>query len=54
MRRAENCLISVGVSEKRKQHMSLEQALHLADEDMYVSKHSSRHYSGSSDYLVQS
>ncbi|HCE2130778.1 GGDEF domain-containing protein [Vibrio parahaemolyticus] len=46
--------ISVGVSEKRKQHMSLEQALHLADEDMYVSKHSSRHYSGSSDYLVQS
>ena len=34
--------ISVGVSTKRERSVSLEQALHLADEDMYSSKQASR------------
>ncbi|MFZ3442508.1 GGDEF domain-containing protein [Vibrio harveyi] len=34
--------ISVGVSAKRERSVSLEQALHLADEDMYSSKQASR------------
>ncbi|EPW8050257.1 GGDEF domain-containing protein [Vibrio sp. 1291-1] len=39
----ESISISIGFSAKRERHMSLEQAMHLADEDMYMSKQSSRH-----------
>ncbi|MGR5235422.1 diguanylate cyclase [Vibrio alfacsensis] len=45
--------ISVGVSEKRHRSVSLEQALHLADEDMYSSKQASRDYSPSSEFAEQ-
>ncbi|HHF3037192.1 MULTISPECIES: GGDEF domain-containing protein [Vibrio diabolicus subgroup] len=46
--------ISIGVSAKREQHMSLEQAMHLADEDMYSSKQSTRRYPSSHRYVAQS
>ncbi|MGR5301970.1 MULTISPECIES: GGDEF domain-containing protein [Vibrio] len=45
--------ISVGVSEKRSRVVSLEQALHLADEDMYFSKQASRDYSLSHELAAQ-
>ncbi|EAS76259.1 hypothetical protein V12G01_21313 [Vibrio alginolyticus 12G01] len=50
----ESISISIGFSAKRERHMSLEQAMHLADEDMYMSKQSSRHDSSYRDYTVSS
>lgn len=44
--------ISVGVSAKRERSVSLEQALHLADEDMYSSKQASRDRKESTPCLV--
>ncbi|MDG2785676.1 GGDEF domain-containing protein [Vibrio parahaemolyticus] len=50
----ESISISIGFSAKRERHMSLEQAMHLADEDMYMSKQSSRHDSSYRDCTVSS
>ncbi|HHF2965401.1 TPA: GGDEF domain-containing protein [Vibrio alginolyticus] len=50
----ESISISIGFSAKRERHMSLEQAMHLADEDMYMSKQSSRHDSSYRDCMVSS
>ncbi|MCS0162081.1 GGDEF domain-containing protein [Vibrio alginolyticus] len=50
----ESISISIGFSAKRERHMSLEQAMHLADEDMYMSKQSSRHDSCYRDCTVSS
>ncbi|EKO3858042.1 transporter substrate-binding domain-containing protein [Vibrio harveyi] len=44
--------ISVGVSAKRERSVSLEQALHLADEDMYSSKQASRNCNESNPCMV--
>ena len=44
--------ISVGVTAKRESSVSLEQALHLADEDMYSSKQASRDCKESPPCLV--
>ncbi|EPV1122890.1 GGDEF domain-containing protein [Vibrio harveyi] len=44
--------ISVGVSAKRERSVSLEQALHLADEDMYSSKQASRNCNEANPYMV--
>ncbi|EOA8954433.1 GGDEF domain-containing protein [Vibrio harveyi] len=44
--------ISVGVSAKRERSVSLEQALHLADEDMYSSKQASRNCNEASPCMV--
>ncbi|HHF3264323.1 GGDEF domain-containing protein [Vibrio alginolyticus] len=50
----ESISISIGFSAKRERHMSLEQAMHLADEDMYMSKQSSWHDSSYRDCTVSS
>ncbi len=50
----ESISISIGFSAKRERHMSLEQAMHLADEDMYMSKQSSRYDSSYRDCTVSS
>ncbi|EPQ8265300.1 GGDEF domain-containing protein [Vibrio alginolyticus] len=50
----ESISISIGFSAKRERHMILEQAMHLADEDMYMSKQSSRHDSSYRDCTVSS
>jgi diguanylate cyclase (GGDEF)-like protein len=50
----ESISISIGFSAKSERHMSLEQAMHLADEDMYMSKQSSRHDSSYRDCTVSS
>ncbi|EGR0269221.1 transporter substrate-binding domain-containing protein [Vibrio alginolyticus] len=50
----ESISISIGFSAKRERHMSLEQAMHLADEDMYMSKQSSRHDSSYRNCTVSS
>ncbi len=50
----ESISISIGFSAKRERHMSLEQAMHLADEDMYMSKQSLRHDSSYRDCTVSS
>ncbi|ELH4835779.1 transporter substrate-binding domain-containing protein [Vibrio harveyi] len=44
--------ISVGVSAKRERSVSLEQALHLADEDMYSSKQASRNCNEANPCMV--
>ncbi|MHA2770553.1 diguanylate cyclase [Vibrio harveyi] len=44
--------ISVGVSVKRERSVSLEQALHLADEDMYSSKQASRNCNEANPCMV--
>ncbi|MHA2858561.1 diguanylate cyclase [Vibrio harveyi] len=44
--------ISVGVSAKRERSVSLEQALHLADEDMYSSKQASRNCNEATHCMV--
>ncbi|MGD1392905.1 GGDEF domain-containing protein [Vibrio harveyi] len=44
--------ISVGVSAKRERSVSLEQALHLADEDMYSSKQASRNCNEATPCMV--
>ncbi|HDM8138277.1 TPA: GGDEF domain-containing protein [Vibrio harveyi] len=44
--------ISVGVSAKRVRSVSLEQALHLADEDMYSSKQASRNCNEANPCMV--
>ncbi len=44
--------ISVGVSAKRERSVTLEQALHLADEDMYSSKQASRNCNEANPCMV--